>query len=219
MERDKVWHKMDYHSHIRFDVLPFVPKTGGRLLDIGGGIGATALEARSRGLVEHAGVIDQVQALQELDFSYNGDLNDLDFLDSVGKEQGTFDTILCLDILEHLVEPWDVVAKLQNLLAPGGFIVASIPNVRHITVVAPLLLRSSWQLADDGVLDRTHLRFFTRSSAVELMTRSGLQLDLVRPLFDGQKATKLFGWVPVDAVRDFAALQYLVRVKNAVASA
>lgn len=219
MQQDSTGQDMDYHSHVRFDVLPFVPKTGGRLLDIGGGIGATALEARSRGLVGQAGVIDQVPALSGLDFSYNGDLNDLDFLESVGRAQGPFDTILCLDILEHLFEPWDVVAKLQTMLVPGGVIVASIPNVRHISVVAPLLLRSSWQLADDGVLDRTHLRFFTRSSAIELMTRSGLQLDLVRPLLDGQKATKLFGWVPIGAVRDFAALQYLVRVKNMAAPA
>lgn len=202
-----------YHAHIRSDVLPFVSRNGGNLLDLGGGVGATALAAKERGLADRVGVIDLVEPLPGLDFSYRGDLNDLDFLADIGNKEGPFRTILCLDILEHLVNPWAVVSQLHKMIEPGGVIVASIPNVRHISVVAPLLLKSSWKLQDEGVLDRTHLRFFTEASAIELMVHSGLELELSRPLYDGGKATKLFGWMPMTSLRDFAALQYLVRVR------
>lgn len=207
-------HDMSYHSHVRADVLPHIPRRGGTMLDLGGGVGATALAAKALGLVGRVGVIDMVTPLDELDFSYRGDLNQLDFLERVGSEQGPFGTILCLDILEHLVDPWAVIGQLHKMLEPGGVIVASIPNVRHISVIKPLMLNSAWDLQDEGVLDRTHLRFFTKSSAVKLMVQSGLQLELVCPLFDGGKATKLFGWVPFSFVNDFAALQYLVRVRR-----
>lgn len=202
-----------YHAHIRSDVLPFVPKNGGNLLDLGGGIGATALAAKEMGLADRVGVIDLVEPLTGLDFSYRGDLNDLDFLADICNREGRFRTILCLDILEHLVDPWAVVSQLHKMIEPGGVIVASIPNVRHISVVAPLLLKSAWELQDEGVLDRTHLRFFTEATAIELMVHSGLELELSRPLYDGGKATKVFGWMPLASLRDFAALQYLVRVR------
>lgn len=207
-------HDIGYHSHIRSDVLPFVPDHGGTLLDLGGGIGATALAVKERGLADKAGVIDMVDPVDGLDFNYFGDLNNVDFLADVGNEQGPFRTILCLDILEHLVDPWTVVRQLHSMLEPGGVIVASIPNVRHISVVGPLLFKSSWQLRDEGILDRTHLRFFTQSSAIELMAQRGLELELAKPLYDGGKAKRLFGWMPLASMRDFAVLQHLVRVRR-----
>lgn len=204
----------DYHTNIRADVLPHVPAHGGTLLDLGGGVGATALAAKNAGLADNVGVVDFVDPLSGLDFSYRGDLNNLEFLSLIGREQGPFRTILCLDILEHLLSPWDVVAQLHQMLEPGGVIVTSIPNVRHISVVLPLIARGSWNLKDEGVLDRTHLRFFTESSAVELMVRSGLRHELTSPLYDGGKATKLFGWMPFALIRDFSVLQYVIRVKR-----
>ena len=201
-----------YHSHVRADVIPYIPRSEGLLLDVGGGTGETALRARELGLAARVGVVDRVKPAQSVDFAYCGDLDDPTVFDKLEGDVGKFATILCLDVLEHLVDPWSVVRRLHAMLSPGGVIVASIPNVRHHSVVLPLLLRSSWELKEAGVLDRTHLRFFTRRSACELMTSSGLSLDLVAPLMDGGKATKLLGWNPLSGIRDFAVMQYLVRV-------
>jgi len=168
-----------YHNDIRDDIVPYLPQPGGSLIDIGGGTGATAAFLKERGLASRAGVADQVassEAVATLDFHRSGNLEDLDFLSSVIEENGPFDTVLCLDILEHLVDPWSVVARLHQSLAPGGHIVASIPNVRHYRVSGGLFFKNNWQLADAGILDRTHLRFFVRETAVELMTHSGLEL-------------------------------------------
>jgi hypothetical protein len=69
---------------------------------------------------------------------------------------------------------------LAKLLKPGGVLVASIPNVRHLRVVMPLLLRGRWEYAPFGLMDRTHLRFFTEHSATELVRQAGLRVDAVR---------------------------------------
>jgi len=62
-------------------------------------------------------------------------------------------------------------------MAPGALLVASIPNVRHLRVVLPLLLAGRWRYEASGLLDRTHLRFFTRESALALVSPPGLQLQ------------------------------------------
>jgi SAM-dependent methyltransferase len=82
------------------------------------------------------------------------------------------DVILCADVLEHLRDPWTILAWLRTLLAPGGRAVVSVPNIAHWTA-RRALLRGRFDYTDYGLLDRTHLRFFTRASATELARRAG----------------------------------------------
>ena len=95
-------------------------------------------------------------------------------------EPASLDVVLCLDVLEHLIDPWSTITRLATLLKPGGVLIASVPNVRHFRVVLPLLFRGQWKYADFGLMDRTHLRFFTRGSAIELLEAAGLRVDAVR---------------------------------------
>jgi 2-polyprenyl-3-methyl-5-hydroxy-6-metoxy-1,4-benzoquinol methylase len=204
-----------YHDHVRADVIPHVPKHGGTLLDLGGGIGATAARLKALGHADRVGVVDLVDPPADAldrDFSYAGNLEDPALLDRIIAEQGPFSTILCLDILEHLVDPWRVVARLHAGLAPGGVIVASIPNVRHYTALAPLLFRNRWALSDAGILDRTHLRFFVRDSAIELMTSSGLKLEEIVPKAGGGGKVRAFRKLTLGMLNSFTDLQYIVRV-------
>lgn len=206
-----------YHAHTRSEIFPFVPR-GGTLLDVGGGIGATAAALRRNGTVDRAGVADLVapETGDGLDFAYAGDLTNPEMIERIRAEQGPIDTILALDILEHLVDPWAMVAKMHELLRPGGVIVASIPNIRHYTVLFPLLFKNSWKLEDAGLLDRTHLRFFVRSTAIELMTSSGLTLDRVEPINGQRRIVKALDALTMNVFRSFSAEQYMVRVKKAV---
>ncbi len=212
MRREEV--RPHYHALVHEDALPLVAAAGGTLLDVGGGTGATALRLRTMGHAQRAGVIDRVAPLTDLDFAHAGDVEDPAFLDHVLQTEGPFQTILCLDILEHLRDPWAVVERLHSGLAPGGAIVASIPNIRNFTALMPLVLRNRWDLRDAGVLDRTHLRFFVRDSAIGLMTSSGLALEAVRAKPSGGRKVRLFRALTCGLLNSFTDLQYLIRVRN-----
>jgi 2-polyprenyl-3-methyl-5-hydroxy-6-metoxy-1,4-benzoquinol methylase len=209
--------RTDYHDNVRRDVFPLITKHGGVLLDVGGGVGGTARAIRQAGMCDRVGVIDLVAPPVELgaiDFSYAGSLEDASFLDRVINEQGPFDTILCLDVLEHLIDPWATVAKLHRSMKVGGTIVTSLPNVRHLSVLAPLLLKGSWKLADEGILDRTHLRFFVKQSAIELMTSSGLKLEIVKALLPKNTRAGRVNRFTAGLFEDFLTVQYAIRVRR-----
>ena len=137
--------RSDYHAVVREEVLELVPSGCKRVLDLGGGIGASAAFLKATGKVAEATVVDLIgdKCLPEIDHAYACDLEDLELLKKISDEAGPFDLILCLDVLEHLRDPWSVVDCLADLLEPGGVIVSSIPNVRNYELLVPLLLRLS----------------------------------------------------------------------------
>ena len=93
-----------------------------------------------------------------------------------------FDCIVFNDVLEHLVDPWEALRETAPLLAPGGAVVASIPNIRNVDILRGLVIHGRWEYVDKGILDRTHLRFFTRSGIVDLFERAGWQVHSIDPL-------------------------------------
>ena len=86
---------------------------------------------------------------------------------------GSVDCIICADLLEHTADPWTVVANLKKLLKPTGCIVASIPNVGFHRNIRRMI-RGKWLYTDEGLLDRTHLRFFTFETIEEMFARNGM---------------------------------------------
>ena len=87
----------------------------------------------------------------------------------------TFDCVVCADVLEHIKEPWGVLSQLFGLLRPGGCIVVSIPNIRNLGILAELAA-GDWVYQDAGILDRTHLRFFTRRSFQRALLGAGFTI-------------------------------------------
>lgn len=87
----------------------------------------------------------------------------------------SYGTIVCGDVLEHLVDPAGVLRKLVSALQPDGVVLVSLPNVAHLAVRL-LLLSGRFPRMDRGPLDRTHLHFFTRSTAEQLLNQAGLQV-------------------------------------------
>lgn len=114
----------------------------------------------------------------------------------------------------HLPDPWAVVSQLHPLLAPGGCIVASLPNVRNFTVVLPLLLKGEWRYRNTGILDRTHLRFFGFREAVELLSSSGLKLEACEASIPKAKRLIWANALTLGLLRGFLSLQTLVRVRR-----
>jgi len=162
-------------------LLAAVP-AGGRVLDVGcatGYLGAV-LAARGSavtGVEADPGAVAAARArgLRVVE----GDLEDPGTLDRAA-EHGPFDAIVCGDVLEHLRAPERALGALADLLAPGGRLVASLPNIAHWTARRELL-RGRFPQADHGLFDRTHLRFFTRASARELAVAAGLRVAAEHP--------------------------------------
>jgi hypothetical protein len=108
-------------------------------------------------------------------------LDDVDF-EAQGIHRGEFDTVIAADILEHLVNPWELLARLRPFLAPRAQDVASIPNIRNITVVSQLLLGGTFNYAERKLLDITHLRFFTLAGIRAMFEETGYAFEDRRAL-------------------------------------
>jgi 2-polyprenyl-3-methyl-5-hydroxy-6-metoxy-1,4-benzoquinol methylase len=89
--------------------------------------------------------------------------------------EGPYDAILFGDVLEHLRQPERALSHARALLAPGGVVISSIPNVAHYSIRASLL-EGNFEYADSGILDRTHLRFFTKKSMIALIESCGYEV-------------------------------------------
>jgi len=161
-----------YHGLVRKDALQILPEKVGRLLDFGGGIGGTAAALRETGRAEHVVLFDQVaaHALPAIDAAEAFDFEDPEAIGTAAGQHGPFDTILALDILEHLRDPWVAITALAEHLRPGGRLLVSVPNIGCYRVLLPLIFRDDFDYKDADILDRTHLRWFTRRSTIALAT-------------------------------------------------
>jgi len=90
---------------------------------------------------------------------------------------GYFDLVICNDVIEHMVEPNEFLVSIKRKMQAGAVLVGSIPNVRFIGNLFELLIMTDWQYKDDGVLDRTHLRFFTEKSLRRLFRDQGFLIE------------------------------------------
>ena len=205
-----------YHDNVRYDVFPYLPVSPRQVLDIGGGVGSTARALKRKSAGTRVGLIDLVAPEINdggIDFAYSASVDDPRTVELVLKEQGTSDVVLCLDVLEHLVNPWGTLENICQLLEPGGYLIASIPNVQHISVVGDLIL-GHWNLKDEGILDRTHLRFFTKESATALISSSGMKIDLVTSLLPNNSRSGRLNTITFRIFENFLTSQFLIRASR-----
>ena len=98
-----------------------------------------------------------------------------------------FDYVICGDILEHLKDPYTVVKRIWSWLKDDGLLVCSVPNVRYWKVIVRLLFLGAWDYSDAGVLDRTHLRFFTRKTCFRMLEDAHFRVRFSRTLISGRR--------------------------------
>lgn len=173
LERDR-YH---YHEDVNWGLLRlWGQRSGLRVLDVGCGFATTS--ARIQNLGNDVTGIDssaQIAGIARTRVSriVQEDLEDFDAVSrSLGQER--FDVIIFADVLEHLVWPLSTLRRYLHWLADGGSVIVSLPNV-GLWSVRLAHLAGRWQYAETGVLDRTHLRFFTRRSANWLLREAGLE--------------------------------------------
>jgi 2-polyprenyl-3-methyl-5-hydroxy-6-metoxy-1,4-benzoquinol methylase len=190
------------------------------VLDVGCATGYLA-----RALVERGCVVTGVEyeaeaaarALPSLAELFVVDLNDVDLAEHLAGK--TFDPVVFGDVLEHLTDPDRVLRSATKLLAPGGSVVISVPNVTHGSLRLAFL-QGRWDYDDSGLLDCTHVHFFTRESALAMVREAGLVVThlwatVVDPLgCEVEIDTDQLPWAVVDWVRrqpDACAYQFVLR--------
>ncbi|HXC56169.1 MAG TPA: class I SAM-dependent methyltransferase [Rhizomicrobium sp.] len=199
-----------YFSYPRGEILSLLPHRFSKVIDIGGGSGATLDLIKSRFPQTSTICADnQKFALERAARSGHWTVS-CNLEQGVPPEIAECDVVLCLDVLEHLLDPWSVLAAIRELMPSGATVIVSLPNVRFLSVSADLLFRGRWELQDTGVLDRTHLRFFTRRSALALLDGAGFTLSrLERKLGLGRRG-KLLNFLTAGLFKDLLCVQILL---------
>ena len=173
---------LDYSFQIRKDLFPLMnlQREGLRVLEIGCACGATLREiGHMNPTAKLCGVeLNEHAAAIAAPFTKILSMN-VEKLDPADISE-RFDYIIMGDVIEHLLDPWSAIRNMRELLVPGGAIIASIPNVAHISNLYHVLC-GRWTYEDMGVLDRTHFRFFTKYEIVQLFENAGFIVDETQP--------------------------------------
>ena len=218
---------MNYYGNVNPDLLAKIPVTAKRVLEVGCGSArlGEAFKARSP-QSKYFGIELFESAAKEAALVLDGVI-------CANIEQDTtvplnlspsFDTLVFGDVLEHLQDPWKVLTELRQYIEPGGSCIACVPNVAHWSLVAGLL-QGKWDYQDTGLLDRTHLRFFTLDSAVQMFQKAGWTVVDAAPrnLWPDKTEAALKALLPAaqaiggdvsKARLNMSALQWVIRATN-----
>jgi len=153
-----------YSDSPRNDIIEFIQRQTGSILEIGCGTGATGLSIKQKFPKIHFTGIEMDRkaaeiAKKRLDRVIVANIEKINF-QHLGFKRNSFDAIICADILEHLYDPWKILSTLREYLKPDGIVVASIPNIQNIYILLGLA-DGHWTYSEYGILDATHIRFFT----------------------------------------------------------
>lgn len=207
-----------YFQFTRVDLIDLLPKNRifQHVLEVGASGGYTLLYLKEKGIAQKVTGIelfDLPGTQQHNPGIDNFIIGNIEQMDNDAYHE-MFDVIICGDVLEHLADPWSVRDKLLRWLKPGGYFLASIPNVREYKTVLKILLRGTFTYEEGGVMDKTHLRFFGKKNIIELMSANGLKIEkivsnLAYPAWNTKTRARInnlsFKWL-----EEFLAKQYFV---------
>lgn len=165
-----------YYENERKNMLQFIPSTAKKILEVGCAEGKFSAMLVSPEREVWGVEMDDLSASiaqQKLDKLIHGDF------DTAFSQlpKAYFDCVIFNDVLEHIYDPWTTINKVKQLLTPKGVLVSSIPNIRYIsTFVLEIIGKKDFHYQDNGILDKTHVRFFTSKSIVRMFESCGYDI-------------------------------------------
>jgi 2-polyprenyl-3-methyl-5-hydroxy-6-metoxy-1,4-benzoquinol methylase len=213
MYQDK---RKSYFNNPRIDLIGLIPPNiNNRILELGAGGGDTLVEIKRLKLaqevvgVELMSLTDSQQENSEIDRLIIGNIEEIE----LDLPENYFDVIICGDVIEHLIDPWNVLRKLHKHLKDSGVIIVSIPNIREYHILYRILILADFKYGDRGILDRTHLRFFCKKNIISLLTSTMYTPVSINSIFKLEKKIskkKIIDILTFGLIRDFLTAQYVV---------
>ncbi len=203
-----------YFRGVRREMLKYVPAGVKKTLEFGCSCGGFSDSIKKNFGAETWGVeIDKASAEQAAKILDN--IINTDAIEALHKiPDDYFDCIFFLDVLEHLADPYSLLFSIKSKLTDKGLIVASIPNVRYYRNYVNFTIKGNWDYQDYGIMDRTHLRFFTYKSIIKMFEGLGfeiLTIEGIRPTRN--KMLRLLNILLLGALEDLKYQQFAVVAK------
>jgi SAM-dependent methyltransferase len=199
----------EYFTHLRMPLLKLIKGNPKKVLEIGCASGQTLQYVKYKGADLAVGieifpdVAEVASACLEVDRVIVGNIENIE----IDFPPDYFDLIIAGFVIEHVADPWEVIKKLNRYIKPGGQLIGSLPNVRHLSVILPLIFQGKWEYQDEGIMDWTHLRFFTKSSISELLLSTDFQTINICSEISSNKLS-FINAMTLNLMRDFLAYAY-----------
>lgn len=202
-----------YYLQSRPELITHVPASLGRVLDIGCGSAYFLHALKSERNIECWGIEPNDKAVAEaqpIDRLIHGV-----FKPGMPELQDQkFDCIFFNDVLEHLEEPLNALLQVKQYLSPSGYVMASIPNIFYFPIFYQIIKSRDWKYEREGIMDATHLRFFTRKSVIRLFDEAGLEIVKIEGINPtAHSKFNLINKLFLGRFDDFKFLQYCVIAK------
>lgn len=203
-----------YYNSMRKDMLKYIPCDAKRTLEFGCGSGRFSKLIKNKfGAETWAVEIDEKSAKlasDKLDKVINCDAHE-----AINKlPDNYFDCIIFFDILEHLIDPYSLLHAIKTKLTKEGIIVASIPNIRYYRSLVKLVIHGDWDYKDHGILDKTHLRFFTYKSITKLFNELAFEISEIEGIHPTSSRTfKVLNMLLLNAIGDVRYKHFAVVAK------
>lgn len=200
-----------YYTRTRTEMLDYIPRDCNVCLDVGCANGTFGNSIKQEQPTREVWGIEISEAAAEeakavLDKVFVGDA--IEVIDELPDQY--FDCICFNDSLEHMVDPYTLLGKIRGKLKNDrSIVVASIPNVRYYKPLFGLIFKKDWRYADAGVLDVTHLRFFTRKSIQRMFQDAGYSLQSITGINRTRKLkVRIWRWLSLGWLSDIEIMQY-----------
>jgi len=203
-----------YYQSNREDMLKYVPPGTKTSLEFGCGYGGFSALVKDKFDAETWAVEINEEAAHEAEKTLDKVINNdaAKSLDDI--PENYFDCIILFDILEHLLDPSALLSALKNKLSNKGVIVASIPNIRYYRTFFDLVIHGNWDYKDHGILDRTHLRFFTYKSIVKMLKLLDFEILVLEGIHPTSSRTfKVLNVALLNSLADIRYKHFAVVVK------
>jgi 2-polyprenyl-3-methyl-5-hydroxy-6-metoxy-1,4-benzoquinol methylase len=204
---------------LRHDILKYIEGEGNVIMDVGcanGVNGKYLIDNKNASEVYGIEYDPDMAAVATLKYTkvFQGNLDNSEFLKEIISNTTMCDYILFGDVLEHLNKPEIVLKELVKKLKCDGKVIISIPNVAHLETFIQIFIKGTWPKNSRGIFDETHLRWFTRKDAIQLIKKSGLDVIKYERKFRARDAIgskfNLLYYLLKYLNRDWLTFQYII---------